>query len=129
MKEMIALIKNKKKESSSQPKDEKKNKRDERRKKFNDALVCKNCGKKHPTKAENECRELNKNKDSCPSNWKSTKSTWRCEGAVVSESWQPGKVSINKLNTDHTYLITKKYWTPLQNIEEEEEEREQSRSK
>jgi hypothetical protein len=43
----------------------------------------------------------------------------------VSESWQPGKTSINKLNTDHTYLATVNYWTPLQNIEENEEEEEE----
>jgi hypothetical protein len=75
MKEMMALIKNEKKESGNQSKDEKKTKREERRKKFNDAPVCKHCGKKHPTKEEDECWELDKNKDSRPSNWKSTKST------------------------------------------------------
>ena len=75
MKEMMALIKNEKKVSSSQSKDEKKNKREERHKKFNDAPVCKNCGKKHPTKKEDECWELDKKKDSRPSNWKSTKNT------------------------------------------------------
>ena len=75
MKEMMALIKNEKKEPSSQSKEDKKSKREERRKKFNDAPVCKHCGKKHPTKKEDECWELDKNKDSRPSNWKSTKST------------------------------------------------------
>ena len=75
MKEMMALIKNEKKEPSSQSKEEKKSKREERRKKFNDAPVCKHCGKKHPTKKEDKCWELDKNKDSRPSNWKSTKST------------------------------------------------------
>jgi hypothetical protein len=75
MKEMMALIKNEKKESGNQSKDEKKTKREERRKKFNDTPVCKHCGRKHPTKNKDECWELDKNKDSRPSNWKSTKST------------------------------------------------------
>ena len=75
MKEMMALIKNEKKEPGNQSKDEKKSKREDRRKKYNDAPVCKNCGKKHPSKAEDECWELDKNKASRPSTWKSTKST------------------------------------------------------
>ena len=75
MKEMMALIKNDKKEPSGQSNDEKKKKREERRKKYNDAPVCKHCNKKHPTKAEDECWELEKNKDSRPANWKSVKST------------------------------------------------------
>ncbi len=75
MKEMMALIKNERKEPNSQSKDEMKKKREDRCKKYNDAPVCKNCGKKHPNKEENECWELDKNKDSRPSNWKSTKST------------------------------------------------------
>ena len=75
MKEMMSLIKNKKKESGKKSDEEKKKKRDERQKKNNDAPVCKNCGKKHPTKAEDECWELEKNKDSRPTNWKSVKST------------------------------------------------------
>jgi hypothetical protein len=75
MKEMMALIRNEKKEPSIQSKEDKKSKREERRKKFNDAPICKHCGKKHPTKKEDECWELDKNKDYRPSNWKSTKST------------------------------------------------------
>ena len=75
MKQMLTLINNDKKEPGKQTDEEKKKKRDERRKKFNDAPVCKNCGKKHPTKAEDECWELEKNKESRPTNWKSTKST------------------------------------------------------
>ena len=75
MKEMMALIKNDKKEPNNQSKDEKKKKREEKRKKYNDAPVCKNCGKKHPNKAEDECWELEKNKASRPSNWTSMKST------------------------------------------------------
>ena len=75
MKEMMSLIKNKKKEPRKQSDEEKKRKREERRQKYNDAPVCKNCGKKHPTKKEDECWELEKNKDSRPANWKSTKNT------------------------------------------------------
>ena len=69
------LIKNNTKEPSSQTNEEKKKSQEERCKKYNDAPVCKNCGKKHPTKKEDECWELKKNKDSRPSNWKSAKST------------------------------------------------------
>jgi hypothetical protein len=68
MKEMMTLIKNNKKEPSSQSNDEKKKKQEERCKKYNDAPVCKICRKKHPAKAEVECWELKKNKDSCPAN-------------------------------------------------------------
>jgi hypothetical protein len=75
MKEMMSLIKNEKKEPTKQSDEEKKKKREERCKKFNDTPVCKNCGKKHPTKAKDECWELEKNNTSRPSNWKSTKST------------------------------------------------------
>ena len=75
MKEMLSLIKNEKKEPNSQSNDEKKKKRKERCKKYNDAPVCKHCGKKHPAKAEDECWDLKKNKDSCPADWKSPKST------------------------------------------------------
>jgi hypothetical protein len=73
MKPMLSLINNEKKETGKQSDEEKKRKQDECRKKYNEAPVCKNCGKKHPTKAEDECSELEKNNDSRPSNWKSTK--------------------------------------------------------
>ena len=66
MKEMISHIKNNKKEPSSQTNEKKKKSQEERRRKYNDAPVCKNCGKKHPTKKEDECWELEKNKDSRP---------------------------------------------------------------
>jgi hypothetical protein len=77
MKEMMLLLKdNKSTNNSTKLTDqEKKKKRDEKRKKYNDAPICKHCGKKHPTKAEEDCWELEKNKDSRPSNWKSAKST------------------------------------------------------
>jgi hypothetical protein len=74
MKEMMSLIKNDKKEPNGQSKEEKKKKREERRKQYNDEPVCKHCNKKHPAKAEDECWELEKNKDFCPTNWKSAKS-------------------------------------------------------
>jgi len=76
MKEMMLLLKN----NSNAPNDkttdeEKKKRREEKKKKYNDAPVCKNCGKKHPSKAEDECWELEKNKASRPATWKSAKST------------------------------------------------------
>ena len=77
MKEMMLLLKdNKSTNNSTKLKNEDKNKkRDEKRNKYNGAPICKHCGKKHPMKAEDECWELEKNKDSRPSNWKSTKNT------------------------------------------------------
>ena len=74
MKEMMLLLKDNKSSNNSTKltDEEKKKKRDEKRKKYNDAPICKHCGKKHPTKAEGE---LEKNKDSRPSNWKSAKNT------------------------------------------------------
>jgi len=75
MKEMMSLIKNEQKAPNNQSNDEKKKKQEEKRKWYNDAPICKHCGKKHPAKAEDECWELKKNKDSRPSNWKSAKST------------------------------------------------------
>ena len=75
MKEMMLLLKESKTSTTKPTDEDKKKKRDEKKKKYNDAPVCKNCGKKHPSKAENECWELEKNKDSRPSTWKSVKST------------------------------------------------------
>jgi len=75
MKEMMLLLKNNHTPNVKTTDEEKKKKRDEKRKKYNDAPVCKNCGKKHPSKAEDECWELEKNKASRPASWKSTKST------------------------------------------------------
>jgi hypothetical protein len=75
METMMSLIKNDKKEPTGQSNDEKKKKREERRNKYNDAPVCKHCSKKHPTKKEDESWELEKNKDSHPANWTSTKSS------------------------------------------------------
>jgi hypothetical protein len=40
------------------------------------------------------------------------------------EMWQPGKVLLNKISTNNTYLLTKNFWAPL---EMEEEDNKQSR--
>ena len=60
MKEMMLLLKDNKSSNNltKLTDEEKKKKRDEKRKKYNDAPICKHCGKKHPTKAEDECWEL-----------------------------------------------------------------------
>jgi hypothetical protein len=75
MKEMMSLIKKEQIAPNNQSNDEKKKKREEKCKWYNDAPICKHCRKKHPAKAEDECWELEKNKGSRPSNWKSVKST------------------------------------------------------
>ena len=75
MKEMMSLIKNDQKTTNQQSNNDRKKKREERQKQYNEAPICKHCGKKHPSKKEDECWELEKNKDSRPSNWKSTKSS------------------------------------------------------
>jgi hypothetical protein len=38
---------------------------------------------------------------------------------LESETWQPGKVISNKINTTHTYLATN-YWAPLHKAEEDD---------
>ncbi len=77
MKKIMLLLKEKKNPNptNNQTSAKKKKKRDENHQKYNDAPICKNCGRKHPSKAEDECWELKKNKESCPTNWKSNKST------------------------------------------------------
>ncbi len=78
MKEMMQLIKSNGNTPTNPTKatdEEKKKKRDEKRKKYNEAPVCTHCGKKHPSKKEEDCWELEKNKASRPANWKSSKST------------------------------------------------------
>ena len=78
MKEMMQLIKSNGNTPTNPTKatdEEKKKKRDEKRKKYNEAPVCTHCGKKHPSKKEEDCWELEKNKASRPTNWKSSKST------------------------------------------------------
>jgi hypothetical protein len=75
MKEMMQLLEDGKTTNSETAKAQKQSKREERRKKLKNTPACKHCGKKHPSKKEDECWELEANKSSCPSNWKSTKST------------------------------------------------------
>jgi len=121
MKEMMLLLKDNKSTNNSTKltDEEKKKKRDKKQKKYNDAPICKHCGKKHPTKAEDDCWELEKNNDSHPLNWKSVKST--CAGTEVSETWQPGVVKI-KISTDHTYLVDTNFWSPLDNDNDDKDE-------
>jgi hypothetical protein len=66
--EMMSLIKNDQKAHNSQPNNEKKKRQEDRRKRYNNAPICKHCRRKHPAKPEDECWELEKNKDSRPSN-------------------------------------------------------------
>jgi hypothetical protein len=61
--EMMSLIKNKQKAPNSQPNNGRKKRQEERRKRYNDAPICKHCGRKYPAKPEDECWELEKNKD------------------------------------------------------------------
>jgi hypothetical protein len=79
MKEMMQLVKNQTTMQSNPtnvlPFEEKKKKYNERRKKFWDLPVCTHCGRRHPSKKEDECWELKKNKATRPANWKSSKST------------------------------------------------------
>ena len=78
MKEMMSLVKDRTitpTSSTNQTSEEKKKKREEKQKKFLNAPICKHCGKKHPSKKEDECWELDKNAASRPASWKPTKST------------------------------------------------------
>ena len=78
MKEMMSLVKDKTitpTNPTNQTSEEKKKKREEKQKKFLNAPICKHCGKKHPSKKEDECWELDKNAASRPASWKPTKST------------------------------------------------------
>ncbi len=116
----MSLIKNEQKAPKNQPNDEKKTKKEERRKVYIEAPTCKHCGKKHLAKAEDKCWNLEKNKDFHPSNQKSLKSSQRSMGPMLeSETWQPRKVLLNKVNTIHTYLTTTNYWAPLYKAEED----------
>jgi hypothetical protein len=60
MREMMSLIKNEQKVPNNQSNDEKKKKQEEKQKWYNNAPICKHCGRKHPAKAEDECWELKK---------------------------------------------------------------------
>ncbi len=78
MKEMMQLIKNEAKTPSNPTKlldKEKKKKRDKKCKWYNEAPICTLCRKKHPSKKEDECWELEKNKALHTNTWKSSKST------------------------------------------------------
>ncbi len=80
MKEMMQVVKNQATtQTNPTPTNvlykEKKKRRDEKQKKYYETLVCTHCGRKHPSKKEDECWELEKNKASHPANWKSSKST------------------------------------------------------
>ncbi len=83
MKEIMLLIQENKTPNVSATDTEKKNVRDEKQKKHNKAPVCKHCGRKHPYKAEDECWELEKNKDSRPLKWKLTKKHLKVRGARI----------------------------------------------
>ena len=78
MKEMMSLVKDKTitpTNPTNQTSEEKKKKIEEKQKKFLNAPICNHCGKKHPSKKEDECWELDKNAASRPASWKPTKST------------------------------------------------------
>jgi hypothetical protein len=38
---------------------------------------------------------------------------------IEAEMWQPGKVILNKIESNHTYLAATNYWTPLQSNDNE----------
>ncbi len=78
MKEIMALAKTEIQNPTNVNKgtnEEKKKRQEEKRQIYNNALVCKNHGKKHPSNTEDEYWELKKNKTSRPTNWKASKST------------------------------------------------------
>jgi hypothetical protein len=61
MKEMMSHVKDKTitpTNPTNQTSEEKKKKREEKQKKFLNTPVCKHCGKKHPSKKEDECWEM-----------------------------------------------------------------------
>ena len=125
IKEMMILVKDKiitPTNPTNSTSEEKKKKREEMQKKFLNAPVCKHCGKKHPSKAEDAYWELDKNAASRPAAWKSTKSTSRCAGSQEeTEMWQPGKVLLNKIKNAH--LTATNYWTPLQSDKTEADDK------
>ncbi len=78
MKEMMQLVKNQATKQTNPTKvsySERKKKRDEKQKRYYKPPVCTHCGRKHPSKKEDNYWELEKNKASRPANWKSLKST------------------------------------------------------
>ncbi len=74
MKEMIQLLIKENKNSNINVTKEETNKKRQEKKKYNNTRICKHCDKKHPSKAEDECWELEKNNDSQPSTSKTNKS-------------------------------------------------------
>jgi hypothetical protein len=80
MKEMMQLVKNQATMHTNPTPTkvlykEKKKRSYERQKRYYETLICTHCGRKHPSKKEDECWELKKNKASRPANWKLSKST------------------------------------------------------
>jgi hypothetical protein len=76
---MLALVKkdtnnqNQDKGNSGKTKADKKKAHEEHQKKYDEAPICKHCGRKHSYKKEDQCWKLEANSASCPSNWKSNK--------------------------------------------------------
>jgi hypothetical protein len=103
-KEMMSLIKNEQKAPNNQLNDEKKKKQEERCKWYNNAPICKHCGKKHLAKAEDKCWELEKNKDSRPSNWKSAKKHLIVHGAHTRIRAKATRTSDIELNKHDSHL-------------------------
>ncbi len=78
MKEMMQLGKNQATTQTNPTKvsyEKRKKRRNEKQKRYYKTPVCTHCGRKHPSKKEDNCWELKNNKASCPANWKSSKST------------------------------------------------------
>jgi hypothetical protein len=75
MKEMMSLMKTAVNNPANAKNKEKKHTRKEKQRRYKNAPVCKHCNKKHPSKPKNKCWELEINASSCPSYWKSSKST------------------------------------------------------
>jgi hypothetical protein len=88
MKEMMSLIKSKSKAPNKTTNNEKKKKCKEKHKKYNGAPICKHCGRKHPSKPENECWELEKNQVFHPANWKNH---LKLHGAHASRNMDAGE--------------------------------------
>ena len=77
-KEMMQLIKNQATTQTNPTKvsNKEKNKRlNEKQKRYYETPVCTHCNRKHPSKKEDDCWELEKYKASHPANWKLLKST------------------------------------------------------
>jgi hypothetical protein len=43
---------------------------------------------------------------------------------IETETWQPGKVMTNKINTDHTFPDSTNYWAPLEDNNKEKQDKE-----